>query len=224
MRNVRVGGGCRKPKRTKASASSSSSTDTGSAPSSQLPRETEVQKDPYAVSSAAPPAAEAAASSIGPFYQGGACGDDGGYLSSLASIRSLNPSQPFNQLGSCSNLSLLSGFGVPSLGSSVRPSQPFYQMGVLREKEEDSLYEADQVLIQSTTVNSGSASSHHDWTESFINNNVNQRGSDASLWSTTMSTASASGNSQSHNDAVGGSFSLIPNHQWPDLPEYDPPP
>ncbi|XP_028777461.1 dof zinc finger protein DOF4.4-like isoform X2 [Neltuma alba] len=204
LRNVRVGGGCRKPKRSKGSASSSSSTDTSSAPSlSQPPREAEVMKDPSAASPASV-ATTAAVPSIGPFYQDGACGD-GGYLSSLAAIQSLNPSQPFNQMGPCPNLSLLSGFGAPSLDSSIRPPLPFYQMGVIRHKEEERLYEADQVLIQSTTANSGSASTHHDWTESFINN-INHRGSDASLWSTTMSTASASGNSQNHNDTVAGCF------------------
>ncbi|KAI9070531.1 hypothetical protein K1719_047506, partial [Acacia pycnantha] len=220
LRSVRVGGGCRKPKRTKGS--SSSSADATSAPS----REAEVQSDP-SVASSASAAATLAVPSISPFYQGGACaGGGGGYLSSLAAIQSLNPSQPFNQM------SLLSGFGgadIPLASSSIRPPQPFYQMSNIRHKEEEmtDLYEADQVLIQSTTGNSGSASTHHHdvWTESFINNVNNQRGSDASLWSTTMSIVSTSGNSQSHNnDTVGGSFSLIPNHQWPDLPNYDPPP
>lgn len=133
----------------------------------------------------------------------------------MAAMQSLNQSQPFNQM-----TNLLSGFGASR--------QPFYhQMGT------------EQVQLIQSTIGSGGGSSsthQHDWTEGFIDNrnSVHHRGSDASLWSTTMSTVSTSGNSQpldsnnnDDNDAstsVGGSFSLIPNPQWPDLPEYDPPP
>lgn len=211
LRNVRVGGGCRKAKRAKSSASSSSA-DTDPPPP---PQEAVVQKDPSSAVGSPPPAAVAPA--ISPFYQGG-----GGYLSSLAAIQSLNASQQFNQMGGGSNLSLLSGFGVPSLGPQIRPSQ-FYQVGVIGEREEESVCEAEQGLIRSTTTgNGGSDASGHDWTESFIHN-ASQRGSDVSLWSTSVSTTSSGGNSESANATAAGPFSLIPNHHWPHLPGYDPP-
>ncbi|KAF7803431.1 Dof zinc finger protein DOF5.3 [Senna tora] len=190
LRNVRVGGGCRKPKRLKTSASSSAAADT--------PQDPALQTQPP--------------QPITPFYQGGG---GGGYLSSLAAIQSsLSPSQPFN-----SNLS----------GLGVGPTPQFYEMGIVRERGEEeepssTLYETEQGMMMQQQSSTTTSADHSGWSESFIHNHNNgsQRGgSEAStLWSTAVSTSTPTTTSANCESFI----SLIPNHHWPHLPGYDPPP
>ncbi|KAI4299401.1 hypothetical protein L6164_032868 [Bauhinia variegata] len=245
LRNVPVGGGCRKGKRAKTAASSS--TITGETSSRSLPQEVVGQPQPVRpnIITSDHPAiistkdlssalvSPAPALGISPYYQSTAGGGrgGGGFLSSLAAIQ-LNPSQPsFNQglnVGTdamvSSNLGLLTGFNVASLGPphQIRPPSQFFQMGN-REREVEALFPAEQRgLVQSTMATHNSTGvPHHDWSQSFITNaNDHRTPGDGSFWST-ISTSSISGNSESN--ANSGSSSLFPN-RWPDLPGYGPPP
>ncbi|RDX76207.1 Dof zinc finger protein DOF5.3, partial [Mucuna pruriens] len=216
LRNVPVGGGCRKGKRAKSSPSPSPAENSSSR--QQQPQEmVMVQPQPPVVRAKDPSSVVAS-----PFYQGG-----GGYLSSLAAMHSLNPSSshPFDQsLNSDplrpSNLGLLSGFHVSSLGSqrpigSIRPPQ-LYQIGS-GEREVVSMYEQGLVNVNpSSTMANSSGVSQHAWTQSFINSNAaNRASSDASLWSTISTTIG--GNSERTSTSAAAASSLVPN-QWPDLP------
>jgi|UniRef100_A0A2N9EP47 hypothetical protein len=226
LRNVPVGGGCRKGKRAKTSSSSSSENNSSR---SQQPQQQNLTNPPARIPSnpvittISPPSMP----SISSYFAGG-----GGYLSSLAAIQSLNQSQSYSQalsvgddLGGSSNLALLQGFStVPSFGSQqqhhrqIQQAQ-FYQMGNRdRSMESHSLYPTEEALIPS---NRPTSSSQHDWHQSFINN-TNPTVSDANLWSisTTATTTTTTGNANNNNNS--GS-SLNPSH-WPDLPGYGPPP
>ncbi|KAL9321199.1 hypothetical protein ACSQ67_013038 [Phaseolus vulgaris] len=219
LRNVPVGGGCRKGKRAKNSNPSSSDNSS----SRSLPQQQQQSQD-VVVQTQPPPLTTAVRakdpSSVlaSPFYQ------SGGYLSSLAAMHSLNPSShPFDQSLNTdalrsSNLGLLSGFNVQrptgSIGT-IRPPQ-------LYQREMVSLY--DQSTMANTNSNS-SGVSHHDWPHSFINNNTNasNRASDASLWSTISTTIGGNSERTSAAAATVSGSSLVQN-QWPDIPGYGPPP
>jgi len=229
LRNVPVGGGCRKGKRAKSSNPSSSSENSSSRslPQQQQSQDVVVQTQPPPLTTV-PRAKDPSSVLASPFYQ------SGGYLSSLAAIHSLNPSShPFDQsLNSdalrSSNLGLLSAFNVQrptgSIGT-IRPPQ-LYQMGS-GQREVVSLY--DQGLVNpssSSMANTNSSNvSHHDWPQSFMSNNTNasNRASDASLWSTISTTIG--GNSERTSAAAGTvSGSSLVQNQWPDIPGYGPPP
>ncbi|XP_014517899.1 dof zinc finger protein DOF3.4-like [Vigna radiata var. radiata] len=231
LRNVPVGGGCRKGKRAKSSNPSSSENSS----SRSLPQQQQSQD--VVVQTQAPPlttvvrAKDPSSVLASPFYQ------SGGYLSSLAAMHSLNPSShPFDQsLNSdalrSSNLGLLSGFNVQrptgSIGT-IRPPQ-LYQMGS-GQREVASLYDQGLVNPSSSMANTNTNSSgvsHHDWSQSFISNNTNasNRASDASLWSTISTTIG--GNSERTGAGAGAgtvSGSSLVQNQWPDIPGYGPPP
>ncbi|XWS19620.1 hypothetical protein CRYUN_Cryun31cG0031300 [Craigia yunnanensis] len=241
LRNVPVGGGCRKGKRTKISSGENSR-------SQPLPQQQTQQQNltsPHSMISSNPMtsvssalrtkesgslASSSAISSAGSYYPGD------GFLSSLAAIQSMNQPQSFNQplnqalsiggdLGGSSNLGLLQGYGAPSFKSQQhQPSQQtqFFQMGN-REKTVN-LYPSDQEgLIQSRKPAAGN-SSQQNWHQSFINSNPTV--SEAALWSINNnsssrgSSTSAAGNTNTSNTSAA---SLNPN-EWPDLPGYGAPP
>ena len=236
LRNVPVGGGCRKGKRAKTSNSSSSSENINSSFRS-LPLQ---QPQGMVVQTQAPPltsvvkAKDPSSVVASPFYQ------SGGYLSSLAAMHSLNPSSshPFDQslnviAGSdalrSSNLGLLSGFNVQRPIGPIRPPHLYHQMGS-GEREMVSLYEQGLVNPYSSnmanTDTNSSGVSQHDWPMSFINNNNNNasnRASDASLWSTISTTVGGNAERTSPSGVGAGSSSFVKN-QWPNLPGYGPPP
>ncbi|XP_058201863.1 dof zinc finger protein DOF5.4-like [Rhododendron vialii] len=138
LRNVPVGGGCRKGKRSKASSSGgggeSSRSQSSQAPLPLPPHELQVTQNLAAkelANSGLPPMNL-------PYYSGG------GFLSSLAAMQSLShqPQIPFNpplniggQFGSSPNLALLQGLNLPSFVSQQQHAQnqqqndQFYQMG-----------------------------------------------------------------------------------------------
>ncbi|CAN1807215.1 Dof zinc finger protein DOF5.3 [Linum perenne] len=115
LRNVPVGGGCRKGKRAKLTASSSSLS-----PSS-------TGQNPAATGNVM---AASSVGGFGSFYpghglgSGSGSGAPSGFLNSLAAIQSMNRNQPDFAGGSSStNLGLLQGFGAaPSYGTAP----PFY--------------------------------------------------------------------------------------------------
>ncbi|GKV10937.1 hypothetical protein SLEP1_g22238 [Rubroshorea leprosula] len=223
LRNVPVGGGCRKGKRTKSSSSGDNSRSIQQQPPQTLmnPTSNILSSNPVIAGSLALRAKEpgnlaspSGVFSMGSYYPGG------GFLSSLAAIQSLHPPPGFNQplnrpltaggdLGGSSNLGLFQGYrtSVPSFGLQQPPSQ-FYMGG--REKVETSImYQSDQETMPQSTRAS------QNWQQNFINNIANPNASDAALWSISAAPSTTRNNT--------GSSSLNRN-QWPDLPGYGAPP
>ncbi|XVE51366.1 hypothetical protein DITRI_Ditri02bG0034500 [Diplodiscus trichospermus] len=238
LRNVPVGGGCRKGKRTKVSSSAENSRSQLLIPQQQpqqqnltSPQSTISSNPMIGVSSSlrnkesGSLASSSAISSAGSYYPGG------GFLSSLAAIQSMNQPQPFNQplsqalciggdMGGSSDLGLLQGYAVPSFGSQQhKPIQQtqFFHMGN-REKTVNMFPSDQEGLVQSSRHAAGN-SSQQNWHQSFISNS-NPTVSEAAMWSINSSSTSAAGNTNTSNTT---SASLNPN-QWQDLPGYGAPP
>ena len=205
LRNVPVGGGCRKMKR-KPSASAENSR-------SQLPTHHPPQQPPnisgpalrITEPSSLSPAPASTLSSVHPYYT------TGGFF------RPLNQPQPqpFNHqpvnvggdFGG-SNLAILQGFNVPSLGPRQqhhRQPAEFYQLGnTNRDRNNiESLYASGEDLIQPNRQ----TGHQNNWHQTFINPTP----SDTNLWNI------GGGNS----NAAGSSFNQT---QWADLQGYGPPP
>ncbi|GMI82352.1 hypothetical protein HRI_001904500 [Hibiscus trionum] len=244
LRNVPVGGGCRKGKRTKVSPSGENSRSHPQVPQQQTAQQhnlaspqSMISSNPMISTSAALKtkeysglASSSAISSVGSYYPGA------GFLSSLAAIQSMNQPQPqpFNQplnqapsiggdLGGSSNLGLLQGYGVASFGSqhhqSIQQTQ-FFVMGDNDQKTVNMFPSDQERLIQSSRLAAGN-SSQQNWHQSFINNR-DPTVSEAALWSINNSSSSTSspGNTNTSNTTAS---SLNPN-QWPDFPGYGAPP
>ncbi|XWS12626.1 hypothetical protein CRYUN_Cryun37aG0106200 [Craigia yunnanensis] len=234
LRNVPVGGGCRKGKRTKIYSSGEISR------SQQQPQQQNLTSPQSMISSnpmisvssalrnkeSGSLASSSAISSVRSYYPGG------GFLSSLAAIQSMNQPQPFNQplnqalsigdgdLGGSSNLGLLQGYGVPSFGSQQhQPIQQtqFFQMGN-REKTVNMYPSDHEGLLQSSRPAAGN-SSQQNWHQSFINYS-NPTVYEAALWSINNNSTSTAGNTNTSNTTFASS--LNPN-QWPGLPGYGAP-
>lgn len=233
LRNVPVGGGCRKGKRAKTSSSS------GENSRSQQPPQTQQNLTNLAVIGPSNPALPTSSAlrtkepgnlaspsagslpSISNYYPGG------GYLSSLAQLQSMNQSHSFSQalnlggdFGGSSNLDLLQGFTLSSFGSQQQQQRQiqqaqFYQLGN-RDRTMENLYPTREALIQPNRP--PHTSSQGDWHQSFMGNS-NPRSSDAALWSISTIT-STTGNTNSSNNAG----STMNPSQWPDLSGYGPPP
>ncbi|CAI8591117.1 unnamed protein product [Vicia faba] len=247
LRNVPVGGGCRKGKRPKTSATSSSGISIGNSSlthahahaHAQSALQQSTDQSTMAALTRDPSSVLSSFSSTVPFYQGGV-----GYMSSFAAFNpSLNPNlspHGFNPslnapgLGSSSNLGLLQGFNVAAaLGNSTqgqnRPSQ-FFQMGgncgpmFTSEQQGLNLVPPSNMVNPSSVSGSGSVAADN-WPHTYINNINNNRISEQSLWSTVSTTSISAANSD-RNGASSGvdgvSASLGPN-QWPDLSGFNPP-
>ncbi|RZB60259.1 LINE-1 retrotransposable element ORF2 protein [Glycine soja] len=122
-----------------------------------------------------------------------------------------------------SNLGLLSGFNVQRPIGPIHPPHLYHQMGS-GEREMVSLYEQGLVNPYSSnmanTDTNSSGVSQHDWPMSFINNNnVSNRASDASLWSTISTTIGGNSERTSTSGVGAGSSSFVKN-QWPNLPGF----
>ncbi|XP_004485800.1 uncharacterized protein [Cicer arietinum] len=238
LRNVPVGGGCRKGKRAK----NSSSTSSGNSSLSQTPVLSSAQQQTMAL---ALMTKDASFSSALPFYQGGGGVGGVGYMSSFAGFNNNNQmnlpssthSNPFENVGGHSNLGLLQGFNVAAaaLGNSTqgqnRPSQ-FFPMGMFTSEQQQGLNLIPPCSGSGSGVGVGALTHHENWTQSFMNNNSgnNNRVNDPSLWSTISTTTSIGGANNSDRNlgggsgggaSVGGSSSLAPN-QWPDLSGFNP--
>ncbi|GAB4831175.1 hypothetical protein Ancab_005182 [Ancistrocladus abbreviatus] len=154
LRNVPVGGGCRKSKRPKAPsatavAAAGATGDVGSVGASanqQLPppvlqqdQSQEMTKQSAGTIGSSPGIVQAIGSSslvappmMSPFYQG----FGGGFLSSLAAIQAMSqqPPPPYNpplgsggsagSLGNSSNLSLLQGINLPASFGNIQTARP----------------------------------------------------------------------------------------------------
>lgn len=232
LRNVPVGGGCRKGKRAKTSSSSGAENSR-----SQLPAQQNLTNRPSinpsnpvnttstpALTSTELPAGNLASpslQSIAPYYGGV------GYLSPLTAIQSLNQSHSFSaqaqdvggDLGSSSNLDLLRRFAVPSFGSQQQAliqHRQFYQMGN-RDRNVEPLYPSTEENLRQSSRH---LSSSRDWHQSFLYN-TNPAAPDTTLWSISTIASTTAGNTNGNNN--GGSTSNP--GQWPhDLPGYGPPP
>ncbi|MBA0720354.1 hypothetical protein Golax_007976, partial [Gossypium laxum] len=242
LRNVPVGGGCRKGKRTKVSSSGENSRSQPLIPQQQAAQQhsltspqSMISSNPMISVSAAfrtresgSLASSSAIPSVGSYYPAG-------FMSSLAAVQSMNQPQPFNQplnqalsmggdLGGSSNLGLLQGYGVPSFGSQQhQPSQQtqFFPMGD-RDQKTVNMYPSDhERLIQSSRLAAGN-SSQQNWHQSFINNS-DPTASEAALWSMNNNSSSSTSSAGNTNTSNTTAASLNPN-QWPDLPGYGAPP
>jgi len=226
LRNVPIGGGCRKGKKTKTSSSTPSSNSLGNSSLSQptLPQST----DQLTMAAMAKNSSSvfASFSSAASFYQGGVVG----YMSPFAAFNhslSSNPSAHYSShtfqqsqnvgvgLGSSSNLSLLQGFNVAaaaalvssSQGQNRQPPQQFFQLGgnggpmFTSEPRGLNLIPPSSMVNAATSVATASAAHNENWPQSFINNGSNIA-SDQSLWST-ISTTSINGGGNSDRNGVG---------------------
>ncbi|PRQ28978.1 putative transcription factor C2C2-Dof family [Rosa chinensis] len=217
LRNVPVGGGCRKGKRAKTMSSSSSATSSRSVlqPQPQPQDHHQLQQRPLMMSTG-PAALNSLAGSQ--YYPGGT-----GYLTSMPFAQSLNHLGGSGQLGSgggASNLGLLHGFNaISSYGQRQMQSQLF--KGNMEPPPPYPSEDHRGLLLQPARP-SGSMT---DWPESFINKShasVSASAAAASagqsaLWTTTMghntSTTSGAGpslNSAQWPDDIAGSFAAGP--------------
>ncbi|PIN07396.1 hypothetical protein CDL12_20043 [Handroanthus impetiginosus] len=201
LRNVPVGGGCRKSKRPKPSTSSSSSGEGARSTQSLSPALPSQSLTGMMISGQGlrtlPPVMPSIGSS---FYTGG------GFLSSLAAMQSLPPNQGGavnfgggnTQFGS--SMSLLQGLNLPSM----KPPAPSHQF----QAQTDQFFPSQQNL---STLQSRPLSS---WTQSFI-----MRGAASS---SAASPSFWSGGAAADCDNQAGSSSFNPN-QWSDnQPGFDP--
>ncbi|XP_058750445.1 dof zinc finger protein 1-like [Vicia villosa] len=252
LRNVPVGGGCRKGKRPKNSATASSSNSIGNSSLAYAHAQAHAQSalqqstDQSTIAALArDPSVLASLSSTVPYYQGGV-----GYMSSFAAFNpALNPNLSTHNynpslggvgvgVGSSSNLGLLQGFNAAAaLGNSSqgqnRPSQ-FFQMGGNCGPMFTSEQQGLSLLPPSL---SGSGSAADNWPQNYINNTNNTRIPEQSLWST-VSTTSISGVSSDRNGGSGtlggigigigsssggdGVSAPLGPNQWPDLSGFNP--
>ncbi|WCJ27063.1 DOF zinc finger protein 1 [Euphorbia peplus] len=201
LRNVPVGGGCRKGKRMKTSANSvgESSNSRSQTPQQQL----NLGLNSAANTTSVVKESDSNLISSSGFYPGG------GFLNSLAAIQSLSnqtvpQSFPLTPLGgggaATSNLNLLHGFNAiaPSFGSQQRPFYPPQQNW-------------QQSFMNGVNI-------------------VNPSIPDTSLWSISTSTTSANNNSNNNTAASASASASFPlndpsDHQWHehDLSGYGPP-
>lgn len=217
LRNVPVGGGCRKGKRTmKGGGSSSSASESSSRSHHQILHPPQIPNLSAAFFSGNNPRSQPPPlPSMSSLYTGG------GFLSSLAAMQSM--SQLSQGINNQSQLGLISGtnnnnnqFGNFNIPTPPPPPPPKVQISQQMESTgfyqkpnlESSFYPSDQTLQFQPTRPLGS------WTQRFINNNNN-------IWPN--SSASSSGAATDSSSAAGAS--LGPNdHQWPDLPGFGPSP
>ncbi|XP_050214423.1 dof zinc finger protein DOF1.4-like [Mercurialis annua] len=236
LRNVPVGGGCRRGKRVKTSSSSSTANNINNPSSSSSENNSRAQslvtstQNMIANSFNKESAAGSGISSVGSYnYSAG-----GFLMNSLANIQSLNnqpPSQSnfslshqsLNLAGGefgagTSNLSLLHGFNavLPPYGSQqIQQPRQFYHMGSHHDQQQQRNWQHQQAagFLRSNNI---------------LNPTTTLSDSNA-LWST-VSTSTTTGNNTNSNNTTaigggGGSFGLNSADQWHhDLPGYGPPP
>ncbi|XP_052180642.1 dof zinc finger protein DOF2.5-like [Diospyros lotus] len=211
LRNVPVGGGCRKGKRAKASSSvggensRSHPSPPPPLPAQPLPDDQLQVPQKLGNLSVAP---------MGSYYS-----SDHGFLSSLAAMQSLiqpQGQQPFGgQFGGSSHLAHLQGLNMTSFASQqaqnqqIQQEDEFYQMGS-RDKNIESIYPSDHPSLQIQPSRPFSS-----WNQTLLHNTTNPSGATApaSFWNSTAAAASS------------GTAGTSPNpNQWPDLPGYGHPP
>lgn len=249
LRNVPVGGGCRKGKRTKTSSAAGETSRTSQPQLQPPPQPQNIHSSSNPVITTGPPVLgtklepAASPSSMGSYFP------SGGFLSSLAAIQSqsFNPQrlhQALNvggadhhhNIGGSSNLGLLQGVStVPSFGSSHTQHQPIQQTKIYHHQMENRekianpmamMYHnspSDQERLTIQSRRPGSSTSHHhqhDWHQQGSFIDNSNNPNVPDHDTSVWSISTASGDSNNTNIAsVSGS--LNPN-QWPDLPGYGP--
>ncbi|KAM1235507.1 hypothetical protein ACFX2I_004978 [Malus domestica] len=209
LRNVPVGGGCRKGKRGKAGSSSASAARTVQPQQPQPPQKEQDMQNTLGIGGGSVGMSTENPSGGLAIHHQYYPGASHGYLSSLAGLQSLNQSQPFNVGGGhdpASNVSLLQGFNLsaPLVATQPQQRQQFYQMGGGR---------SNNLVDQAGPY----PSENDQWPpQSFVNRpSLNASSSavaasDSALW--------AMGNNPiTTTSSSGGSTSLNPN-LLPDLP------
>ncbi|XP_068322391.1 dof zinc finger protein DOF5.3-like [Pyrus communis] len=134
LRNVPVGGGCRKGKRDKAGSSSVSASRTVQPQQPQPPQREQDMLNTLGIGGGSVGMSTENPSGGLAIHHQYYPGASHGYLSSLAGLQSLNQSQPFNVGGGhdpSSSMSLLQGFNLsaPLVVAQPQQRQQFYQMG-----------------------------------------------------------------------------------------------
>lgn len=228
LRNVPVGGGCRKGKRTMKGGGLSSSAGESSSRSHHHHHQV-LQSPPIANLSTATFFSGNNSRSqplpMSSLYTGGG----GGLLSSLAAMQSMSqlsqsiinqsPLGVISGSNNNNNNQLIGNFNIPTSTSPKVPMNQqlentgFYQM-VNSEKPnmESSFYPSDQTLQFQPTRPLGS------WTQRFINSNNNNNNN---IWPNSSADNSSSGGA---NDSTTADVASLSPNQWPDLPGFGPSP
>ncbi|KAJ6707082.1 DOF ZINC FINGER PROTEIN DOF1.4-RELATED [Salix viminalis] len=211
MRNVPVGGGCRKGKRPKTSSSSSSGEN------SLLQQQPQLLQHNLATPQNIL-ATTNSGNSLSPPLR---TKESGSLVSPPPGMSSMGSYFP----GDTSNLGLLHGFSaVPAFGSQNQQQRQFYHADNRDNKSvEHSFYpQYDQEsLIRSSRPAATSSHQQQNWHQGFISNS-NPTVSDTVLWS--ISTSTTTGHTSSNiNTGTGGSSSLNPDQWRHDLPGNGPP-
>ncbi|XP_030467816.1 dof zinc finger protein DOF3.1-like [Syzygium oleosum] len=218
LRNVPVGGGCRKAKRSKASSSSSASASASASSGDSLTPHSSLQvlpqslRDVAAGNLAPPPAAAGGEGHLGySFYAGG------GFLSSLAAVQSINQNQPFNIGGATTsnnnnNMGFFQGFGGLASLSSSHHQQIQQQAQFLQSDWSHGFGMSSNANTSSSNSNNNSPSVSH----------VHHH--HGNLWSgSTSAGISGHGGGESNRNGLNVNHPSD-HHQLPHLPGFGPPP
>ncbi|KAL5730433.1 hypothetical protein ACHQM5_003254 [Ranunculus cassubicifolius] len=224
LRNVPVGGGCRKGKRLKRSSSpdnhlnSTSSTTSNIVPFVSPLRSKTIDQHSLPSSSPLMPIGSSLPPSM--YYPGG------GFLSSLAAFQSFN--QPINggggdQFGG-SSLSLLPSFNLPfqqmhQLPQQNQQQQQQHQHLYLHQAHDLNLGSSSDGLEEkvSTVQANRPSTSHQDWSQTF-NSPSHDSEATGGYWNSSTNTNTTNSNT----NTIG--VSLNPTHWTDHLAGYGPPP
>ncbi|KAJ4834284.1 hypothetical protein Tsubulata_028323 [Turnera subulata] len=248
LRNVPVGGGCRKGKRARTT-STSATMSSSSGENSNRPRQSLAAAPPpqSIISGANSGSLVSPAVQIPPYYPSGG---GGGFVTSLAAMH--QPPQGFGHQppyhrqpmnlggggglnGSSSHLGLLHGFTSVNPSFASQQQRQLYQVVGDGDDNKNSMehpfhpdHEGNLIHqprsrpISSSQQQQQQQSWHQQQQQGFIANSNNPTITDTSLWS--ICTSTTAGNTNSNNAPSGSTSSLNPDHQWHDLPGYGPPP
>ncbi|KAJ4975450.1 hypothetical protein NE237_000556 [Protea cynaroides] len=213
LRNVPVGGGCRKGKRSKRPSTADNQPPTRSTTQQQL-----ISSSATVTATASNTAATGSSrksetdmimggsNPIPSYYAGG------GFLSSLATIQSFNPSMNVGGDFGGSNLALLQGFGLPSF-TPQQQQPPQQQQQMLQHPQVFHMGNRETKPLQGlTSEETRPSTSHQDWHQSFI------EASNPIKSGTTYWTSNNNNNNNSNNSTTGSS--LNPSQWLSDLPGY----
>ncbi|KAF5199531.1 Dof zinc finger protein like [Thalictrum thalictroides] len=230
LRNVPVGGGCRKGKRLKRSSSSPENLNTTSSSHSNSTLSSIPSVAP-ALRNKGIDAILQSSTPLLPTPQPSMYYPGGGFLSSLAAFPSFNHQSPINvggEFGS-SNLALLQGFSLPF---HTQQQMHHHQQQLQHQQQQQQLYlhqphnfnlglsSSDDGLEEKVVVQPNKPStSHQEWSQSFnpTTNSINTSEATATCyWS--------SNNTNTNTSTTTTSVSLNPTHWTDHLSGYGPPP
>ncbi|PIA35203.1 hypothetical protein AQUCO_03600100v1 [Aquilegia coerulea] len=244
LRNVPVGGGCRKGKRLKRSSSSPENLNSSTSHSNSILSIPSVapplrNKGIDGILPSSSPLLPIAATAVPPsmYYPGG------GFFSSLAGFPSFNHQPPINvggEFGS-SNLALLQGFSLPfhTQQQMHHQQQLHHQQQQQQQHQQQQLYlhqphnfnlglSSDDGLEEKVVVQPNKPStSHQEWSQSFNpatnNSSSNSEAAAAGYWSSSNNNNNTN-TSTINTSTTSTSVSLNPTHWTDHLSGYGPPP